>query len=148
MTGVVMEKTKVQKVTLGARGRSAFEDLGFDEAESAELKRKADLMTQLEQYIARNRLTQARAAEVFGVTQPRVSDLINGKLSVFSLDELVRMYDATGSSVRLVFVEDARREDSVLRRLIEKGAGAFAALARAGRASARGATPRKRAKRG
>jgi predicted transcriptional regulator len=77
-------------------------------------------MRRLEQYVTRNGLTQARAAQVFGVTQPRVSDLLTGKLSVFSLDELVRMYDSTGSQVRLVFVADKKREKTILKRVMPR----------------------------
>jgi predicted XRE-type DNA-binding protein len=111
MTGAAVQKRKIQ---LSAKGRTAFQELGFQDAEASELLRKSELMAQLEQYVSRNGITQAKAAQVFGVSQPRVSDLMNGKLSVFSLDELVRMYEATGSRIRLVFQEDARNEERVL----------------------------------
>lgn len=131
MSGVVMERRKAQKVSMGAKGADVFAELGFEDAEAAELRRKSELMTHLRQYMQRNELTQARAAQVFGVSQPRVSALINGKLSLFSLDELIRMYDSTGSRVRLVFEENVRRESTVLGQVIKTGLGAVAALKKA-----------------
>ena len=41
-------------------------------------------------------LTQAQAAELFGVTQPRISDLVRGKVNLFSLDALVDMASTAG----------------------------------------------------
>jgi predicted XRE-type DNA-binding protein len=117
---------------MSPKGRSVFYDLGFDDAEAAELTRKSDLMIHLVQYVRRHGLTQAKAAEVFGVSQPRVSDLKNGKLSTFSLDELVRMYEATGSRIRLVFDEDTKQEGTVLQRLEAKGEKKPSKRARAG----------------
>ena len=139
MTGAIVERRKVEKLTMSEKGRHAFQELGFNETESAELRRKADLLTHLEQYIVRNRLTQAKAARVFGVTQPRVSDLLNGKLSLFSLDELVRMYDATGSRVRLVFEQRSTQEGHVLRRVFQTGLDAVGVLSRAGQIVGRAA---------
>jgi predicted XRE-type DNA-binding protein len=50
---------------------------------------------------ARN-LTQAKAAELIGVTQPRISDLMRGRLNLFSLDALVDMADRVGLRTRVV----------------------------------------------
>ena len=49
--------------------------------------------------IAEEGLTQARAAKLFGVTQPRVSDLVRGKIELFSIDALVNMVAASGRHV-------------------------------------------------
>jgi predicted XRE-type DNA-binding protein len=46
-------------------------------------------------------LTQARAAKLFGVTQPRISDLVRGKIELFSIDALVNMVAATGRHVEI-----------------------------------------------
>ncbi|MGQ0736434.1 MAG: helix-turn-helix domain-containing protein, partial [Acidobacteriota bacterium] len=48
------------------------------------------------------RLTQARAASLFGVTQPRVSDLVRGKIDRFSIDTLVAMLGHAGIRVQVV----------------------------------------------
>lgn len=52
--------------------------------------------------IERRELTQAAAAKLFGVTQPRISDLVRGRIDLFSLDMLVNMLAAAGVQVRLV----------------------------------------------
>ncbi|WP_058555994.1 helix-turn-helix domain-containing protein, partial [Thiohalocapsa sp. ML1] len=59
------------------------------------------LMMALKERIARTGLTQAQAAELFGVTQPRVSDLVRGKINLFSLDGLVNMASAAGLHIEM-----------------------------------------------
>jgi predicted XRE-type DNA-binding protein len=49
----------------------------------------------------RTLLTQARAAKLFGVSQPRISDLMRGKINLFSIDNLVRLLAAAGLRVDL-----------------------------------------------
>lgn len=63
-----------------------------DTPEQAEnMKVRSQLMMILTAHIRKNNITQAQAAKVFGVTQPRISDLVRGKISVFSIDMLVNM---------------------------------------------------------
>ena len=77
-----------------------------DTPEQAEnLKLRAVLMMALKARIAQNKLTQAQAAELFGVTQPRVSDLVRGKVNVFGLDALVNMAAAAGLHVEMRVLE-------------------------------------------
>ena len=52
-------------------------------------------------HIEKNGLTQARAAKQFGVTQPRISDLMRGNIYLFSLDTLVNMLAAAGLRVEI-----------------------------------------------
>ena len=58
-------------------------------------------MIQLSHYIANAELSQAEAAEVFGVTQPRISDLVRGKINLFTIDTLVNMAKAAGLRVEI-----------------------------------------------
>src|SRR6478672_12560885 len=81
---------------------NVFRDLGFDAAESENLRLRSDLMIELSKLIASRRLTQAKAATMFGVSQPRVSDLVRGRIDRFSVDTLVAMLGSAGLSVRLV----------------------------------------------
>jgi predicted XRE-type DNA-binding protein len=81
---------------------NVFRDLGFSPEESANLKLRADLMMVLGKLIKARRLTQAKAAALFGVTQPRVSDLLRGKIDRFSVDTLVAMLGHAGAKVKLV----------------------------------------------
>jgi predicted XRE-type DNA-binding protein len=60
-------------------------------AQAENMKLRSSLMMALKDHIAREELSQSEAAKVFGVTQPRVSDLIRGKIELFSLDTLVNM---------------------------------------------------------
>jgi predicted XRE-type DNA-binding protein len=85
-----------------------FRDLGFSAAESENLRLRSDLMTELGKVIKRRRLTQARAAALFGVSQPRVSDLVRGRIERFSVDALVTMLGSAGARVELV-VRSRRR---------------------------------------
>ncbi len=80
---------------------NVFEDLGFSAREAENLRVRADLMIAIHQIIQDRRLTQVRAAKVFGVSQPRISDLVRGKLSLFSIDALVEMLGRAGLHVRV-----------------------------------------------
>src|SRR6266704_3392467 len=86
-----MARTRVQRST-----GSVFRDLGFGPEEAASLKIRADLMIEIERLMKRRRLTQAAAAKLLGVTQPRVSDLVRGKIDLFSIDTLVDMLTRAG----------------------------------------------------
>jgi predicted XRE-type DNA-binding protein len=79
-----------------------------DTPEEAEnLKLRSALMVALKAHLARSNLTQAQIAKLFGVTQPRVSDLLRGKLNVFGLDALVNMATAAGLRVKISIREAA-----------------------------------------
>lgn len=80
---------------------NVFRDLGFRAGEADSLRIRADLMIQIRRLIESKELTQARAAEVFGVTQPRISDLVRGKIDLFSIDTLVDMLARVGMRVGL-----------------------------------------------
>jgi predicted XRE-type DNA-binding protein len=79
-----------------------FEDLGFPPAEARNLLMRSQLMTTVMDVIESRRLTQTQAARVFGVTQPRISDLVRGKIDRFTLDALINMLTEAGIKVRLV----------------------------------------------
>jgi predicted XRE-type DNA-binding protein len=81
---------------------NVFSDLGFQAEEALNLKMRSDLMIRLSALIDARGLTQAQAAALFGVTQPRVSDLLRGKIDRFSIDTLVAMLGHAGVDVRIV----------------------------------------------
>ncbi len=81
---------------------NVFRDLGFAREEAENLKIRADLMIRLTKLIEARGLTQAQAAAVFGVTQPRISDLVRGKIARFSIDTLVAMLGQAGVRVHIV----------------------------------------------
>ena len=65
------------------------------------LKLRSLLMVELKRHIKREKWTQAEAAKHLGVTQPRVSNLMRGKINAFGLDLLVKMATAAGLRVSL-----------------------------------------------
>ncbi len=80
---------------------NVFKDLGFEREEAENLRVRAELMAEIEKYIRRKGMTQAEAAKSLGVTQPRISDLMRGKIDVFSVDTLIAMLAQIGLMVRL-----------------------------------------------
>jgi len=70
-------------------------------AEAENMKLRSSLMTALRAHIEQEGLSQSQAARVFGVTQPRISDLVRGKIDLFSLDTLVNMLAAAGLHVEV-----------------------------------------------
>jgi predicted XRE-type DNA-binding protein len=81
---------------------NVFRDLGFSKPEAENLKIRTDLMIRLSKVIEGRRLTQAQAATLFGVTQPRISDLVRGKIDRFSIDTLVAMLGHAGIRIQIV----------------------------------------------
>ena len=86
---------------------NTFRDLGFDPEEAMNLKVRAELMLALRAYIERKGWTQAEAAEYLEETQPRISNLINGDISRFSIDKLVNLLGKAGMDVRIEVVPKA-----------------------------------------
>jgi len=74
--------------------------------EAANLTLRSELMDEIEEIIKQNGWTQKEAAKRCGVTQPRINDLLRGRIARFSIDALVNMASALGRKVR-VSLEDA-----------------------------------------
>jgi predicted XRE-type DNA-binding protein len=81
---------------------NVFRDIGFSPAEAENLRHRAELMLRLKRLISERGLTQIQAAGLFGVTQPRVSDIVRGKIHVFTIDALVEMLTRAGVPTRIV----------------------------------------------
>jgi predicted XRE-type DNA-binding protein len=89
-------------------GGNVFADLGFPPEEAAALKAqstaiiaaelaiKRQLMTEISAWMKQNNLNQAEAAQVLGVTRPRVSDLVNRRTVKFTIDALAEMLTRAG----------------------------------------------------
>lgn len=80
---------------------NVFRDVGFRREEAEHLLIRADLMIQVQKLIASRRLKQRTTAKLLGVSQPRVSDLLRGRIDLFSTDALIDMLAALGATVRL-----------------------------------------------
>ena len=75
--------------------------------QAANMKLRSVLMIALNGHITRTGMSQAQAAQRFGVTQPRVSDLMRGKINLFALDALVNMATAAGLRIEMHVLEAA-----------------------------------------
>lgn len=82
---------------------NVFRDLGFGEEEAAHLEVRSTLMFMIRKLIQDRGLTQAKAARLLGVTQPRISDLVRGRIDLFSIDSLVDMLARAGIKVAVSF---------------------------------------------
>jgi predicted XRE-type DNA-binding protein len=101
-----MEKARA-KVTR-SRG-NVFRDLGFGPEEAEHLLIRSELMIKIEKLLKAQGLTQAEAAKIMRVSQPRVSDLLRGKLDLFSTDSLIDMLARLGVTVRIAFAPSKPR---------------------------------------
>ena len=82
----------------------AIEDT-HEEAEN--MKLRSALVMELKNHITSTKLDQTEAAKLFSVTQPRISDLMRGKINLFSLDALVNMAAAAGLHIEMHILEAA-----------------------------------------
>ncbi|WP_414541198.1 helix-turn-helix domain-containing protein [Nostoc sp. CCY0012] len=89
-----------QEIRVKASSGNVFADLGLENSD--ELLVKAELARKISKIITQQQLTQAQTAELLGVDQPKISALINGKLSGFSTDRLFRFLNALGRDVEIV----------------------------------------------
>lgn len=76
-----------------------FLDIGFDPDEAANLLVRTDLMIDIAQIIKSRGLKQKDAAKLFGVSQPRISEVMRGKIDAFTIDSLVNMLGNAGMRV-------------------------------------------------
>jgi predicted XRE-type DNA-binding protein len=101
-----MVKKRATHIPVTAGSGNVFADLGFREPE--EELTKAQLALCIRQVIARRRLTQAAAASVMAIDQPKVSALLNGRLANFSSERLMRLLTALGQDVDITIREKPR----------------------------------------
>ena len=87
---------------------NVFRDVGFSAEEAEHLRVRAELMVALQKAISKQALKQAKAARLLGVTQPRVSDLMRGRIDLFSADTLIDMLARLGVGVRLTLRQSRR----------------------------------------
>jgi len=78
---------------------NVFADLGLPDAE--ERLAKAELARQIEHIIKKKRLTQEKVAKILGISQPKVSALLHGKLAGFSMDRLLRFLMALDQDIEI-----------------------------------------------
>lgn len=79
---------------------SVFFDL-YPPEEARAMELRAQLLSELREWLKESGLTQSQAAKVMRVDQPRVSDIKNGKLSRFTIDKLVEMTTRVGITAEM-----------------------------------------------
>jgi predicted XRE-type DNA-binding protein len=80
---------------------NVFADLGFEQAEAENLLVRSKLMAAIKTYIESEGITQEEAAKRFHVAQPRISEIYQGKIDLFSVDKLINMLARVGQHVEV-----------------------------------------------
>ncbi len=96
-----------KEITVTKSTGNVFADLRFDEPETELLK--AELVRRIRALLKRRGLTQVKAGEVLGLTQPDVSALVNGKVNRFSVERLSRCAQRLDQEVKIVVRPRLRR---------------------------------------
>ena len=81
------------------KAANIFEELGLPDAEN--LRLRAQLMMAIRQFVDESGLTQAKAAKALGTTQPRLNDVLKGRIDKCTIDRLVLMLEQVGRHVEL-----------------------------------------------
>jgi predicted XRE-type DNA-binding protein len=97
---------------------NVFADIGVADPEEA--LAKAQLASRIREVVRRSRLTQVAAAAVMGIDQPKVSALLNGRLTNFSSERLMRLLTRLGQDVEIVVRTKPRRRQRGRIRVVEE----------------------------
>lgn len=89
------------------RFRSVWDAIETSQEEAANMKARSDVLIAIRQTIDDWNVTQSAAARRLGITQPRLNDLMRGRVNKFSLDALTNLAGRAGLSVRLKIVRSA-----------------------------------------
>jgi predicted XRE-type DNA-binding protein len=93
--------TRIKAVGKQDRFNSVWDAIENTPAQAENMKLRSALMLALKDHIANEGLSQSKAAKLFGVTQPRISDLMRGRIDLFAIDTLVNMLTTAGLRVEL-----------------------------------------------
>jgi predicted XRE-type DNA-binding protein len=86
---------------MNERFESVWDAIEESPAAAANMKLRSALMSALTDFITSEKMTQSEAAKKFGVTQPRISDLVRGRIDLFAIDTLVNMLATAGLKVEM-----------------------------------------------
>jgi predicted XRE-type DNA-binding protein len=104
------------EIKIQSSSGNVFADLGL--ANPDDLLIKAELVRQISNMIEAKGLTQTESANILGIDQPKVSALVNGKLSGFSTDRLFKFLNALGSDVEIRVIPKPELESEAQTRVI------------------------------
>lgn len=105
-----------EEIKIQASKGNVFADLGLENSD--ELLVKAELVRKISNIITMQQMTQAEAAELLGIDQPKVSALMNGKLSGFSTLRLFRFLNALGQDVEIVVTSKSQFHSQARTRVV------------------------------
>ena len=100
---------------------SVWDAIADGPEETANLKIRSQLMDAIEAYIAREAITQQEAARRLGIPRSRVSELVNGRISKFTIDKLINMASRVGLSTQVKIDQKRHR----VRKQVPKGTGSL-----------------------
>jgi predicted XRE-type DNA-binding protein len=100
------EMSKKKGIKIHETKGNIFADLGLNDAD--ELHAKSGLVFRISEIIKKRKLTQAKAASILGIDQPKVSLLLRGQLDGFSTDRLFRFLNALDCDIEIVVKPKAR----------------------------------------
>ena len=83
------------------KASGVFESLGFSPEEAEHLRVRAELLAALQETIRKKGFKQAALAKALGISQPRVSNLLSGRIDLFSADALIELLARIGIGVRV-----------------------------------------------
>jgi predicted XRE-type DNA-binding protein len=84
---------------------NVFKDIGFSDAEAQSLLIRSTLMIEIERIVRANGWTQAKAAKILGITQPRVSEIMSDHVDLFTVDTLIKYLSMLGREVSVNVTE-------------------------------------------
>jgi len=116
-TGLPRDTGQAMKVT--PAGGNVFADLGLEDAD--ELKAKAELVIQITQIIDERGFKQVEAAKTMGIDQPKIAQLVHGKLDGFSMTRLYRFLNALGMDIEIVVRPTPRSRKKAMLSVTRKG---------------------------
>ncbi len=99
------------KIKIVPSSGNVFRDLGFSPQEAEHLRIRSALMLHVQDILRARHLPQRQAAKLLGVTQPRVSDLLRGRIDLFSTDTLIDLLTRLGGRVKLVVKRPSRKRN-------------------------------------
>ncbi len=103
----VQKRGEIVSTKITKSSGNVFLDIGFSVQEAENLHIRSRLMIEIARYIKENNLTQVKAAKILGVTQPRINDIVKGKIDTCSIDKLVNMLARAGKHVDVVISDKA-----------------------------------------
>ena len=106
-----MGTARKRKKILTRGSGNVFRDLGLADADV--LQAKADLIFRISAIIEKRGLTQVEAAQMLGVSQPKISALLRGRLDGFSLERIMRFLAALDQKVEIKVRPKSRRDRAV-----------------------------------